>query len=186
MNARRAAAAAVSATLSAAAVTIVVDGQHAAMLASAARTPARPTMSPSAMDSSMPLSVERPTGAHPAYTHAAPAQQPDARTIDARAIEARSTASTAGAVGADRPALTAAPRPGLAIGRRWAATAGSATLTRRPVPASIGDLHLSEATARRVHTDRPARTGEPGQDQARETVERGQSDRDRSIGPRDR
>jgi hypothetical protein len=81
VNARRAAAAAVSATLSAAVATIVVDGQHAAPQLTASRAPA-----PSAMDSFMPVSVERPTGACPAAAHPTAGRPADVRPVGARSI----------------------------------------------------------------------------------------------------
>jgi hypothetical protein len=156
---RRAAAAAVSATLSAAVVTIVTDGSGPA-------PQVVPTQIPSATDSLMPVSVERPTGAR-----AGSARPGSAAPVVERVAEPM----RAGAAVPGRPTVSAsgAPRPGKAIGRRWPApdvsgvsprSAVASTVMprrdgaptgakRRAGAASIGDLHLPRTAPRRARSD---------------------------------
>jgi hypothetical protein len=137
----------VSATLGAAAVTIVTDGSHAALHA----TPS-PVPSPSRVESLMPVSVERPTGVRPA----------SARPVATQPASARPVASTAGVALPVHTAASkrAAARVDMSIGRRAEPTIvrQATAVKHRQVAASIGDLHLSEKAVQRLGPGRPART----------------------------
>ena len=159
VHVRRAAAAAVSATLGAAVVTIAIDGAHVAPQA----TPS-PALSPSAMDSFMPASIERPTGARPVSARQAPARPPATQAVVASRTHPTLPTRRAAAVTQPTAAVTqptADPvRTGMAIGaigtvggrrveptavtRPTAGTRPTAvtqpTARRRPAAASIGEL----------------------------------------------
>ncbi len=159
---RRAAAAAVSATLSAAVVTIVVDGADAPV-----RPVRSPDVPPSAIDALMPVSIERPTGARPASARTQAAADP---------ADVCQVASTAATVAPAPAPARRAPRTSMSIGRLAEPTAlrqdtarlntlrpdtarlnmarqdtlrpdsgrRSAAPKRRPGTASIGALRFSE------------------------------------------
>lgn len=171
-RARAAAAAAVSATLGAAVATIVAEGSGAAP--QAVRTP---LPAPSAMDSIMPVSVERPTGARsPSARPATPVAVP----VASRPVASRPAAPTTRSVppsyrATSGPGVTAdgVPRVAMSIGRRFesasvtrtAAPTGGTEVARqpagerRPGAASIGDLHLPEQNVKRYRYARPAGPG---------------------------
>lgn len=154
VRARAAAAAAVSATFGAAVVTIVADSSVA--LSQSARQPAP---KPSAMDSIMPVSVERPTGARPSSPHTVGAPFVTAP------VDSRSIASTAAAPLPDRGAANgnatskgAVPRVAMSIGRRLepAVVQTSALEERAPVRQGSATGHRSAVRQGSATGQRPA------------------------------
>lgn len=133
IHARRAAAAAVSATLSAAVVTISTEAAHVVSLAPPSRS-----LTPAAMEALTPASLERPTADYPVSTRPVPTRPGTVRTVVSKAPSTRTLASR-----------TAPARTGRSIGRRRVEpVVVPADAEKRAVAASIGDLHLSERAAR--------------------------------------
>lgn len=140
IHARRAAAAAVSATLSAAVVTISTEAAHVVSLAPPSRS-----LTPAAMEALTPASLERPTADYPVSTRPVPTRPGTVRTVVSKAPSTRTLASRS----VPAASRTAPARTGRSIGRRRVEpVVVPADAEKRAVAASIGDLHLSERAAR--------------------------------------